>query len=244
MFGRQHPFGNIYMDRSPTLTSQGKYHENYGNEGSEGDLSSSEFDEGDRFTPEQAISQCVKWFTKVSPNPVTNRTGLVYDRRMQKHFHPYQKHPECPERTLTIMGALESSGLKNRMFQLPVRTATDAELLLVHTPEHLSYVNSLIDPVKRKENFLSLERRSAYASEGSVEAAYVSCGSVLSALDHLVSGKIRNALCVVRPPGHHAERDEVCGFCLFDNVAVAASVAVKEHGFKRVLILGKNFIST
>jgi len=201
--------------------------------------SGSDSDMDDGMTPSEATRNAVEWYKKIGLPKYTHRTGLAYDERMRHHRHPYHKHPECPERVETIMASLMETGLARRMFRIPIRLANDAQLGLIHAPEHISFVNSLVDDATRKNLFHSLEHRSAFASEGSVEAAYVSCGCVLSALEHVASNVILNAVCVVRPPGHHAEKQVVCGFCLFDNVAVAAAVAIKEFGYKRVLILGE-----
>jgi acetoin utilization deacetylase AcuC-like enzyme len=202
------------------------------------DDASEEEDDDDEIIPTQlAVERAVTWYLSVAQPQVSFRTGLAYDVRMMNHKHPYSHHPECPERVESIMLSLETVGFSERMRRLPITLADESDLLLVHSQRHLAYVKSLLNDSTRKEQFFSLEHRSAFASDGSVEAAYVSAGCVITALENIANSTIKNAMCVVRPPGHHAERDQVCGFCLFDNVAVAAAVATTRLGFQRVLVL-------
>lgn len=81
------------------------------------------------------------------------------------------------------------------------------------------------------------EYNSVYLHPKTFECASVAAGSVLQVVDHVVSGQSRSGVCVVRPPGHHAEPDAAQGFCIFNNVAVAAQYAIRDHGLKRVLIV-------
>jgi acetoin utilization deacetylase AcuC-like enzyme len=74
-------------------------------------------------------------------------------------------------------------------------------------------------------------------SAGSSPAALRAAGAVVAAVDEVVAGRIRNAFCAVRPPGHHAERDRAMGFCLFNNIAVGALHARDVHGFKRIAVV-------
>ena len=183
-----------------------------------------------------AIRTSVAWFQRSCYVPYV---GLIFDERMQQHSHPYGEHVERPERTKSIIEALKLSGLAQRMYSIPLRTVKNEELLLIHTPEHISFVNSLANSEVRDAKFSLLEMLSAYANEGTVEAAYISVSCVLSALDKIHENIIKSAICVVRPPGHHAEKDQACGFCFFDNVAIAAAVAIEKYQFKKVLILGR-----
>jgi histone deacetylase 6 len=212
----------------------------------EGDYSEDEEDDSGSVDALESDAQAateyvVNWFNSVMPRTPKYRTGLAYDDRMRFHQHPSQSHPECPERIEVIMETFKQTGLMSKLFNIPVKEAQESDILNIHSRKHLAFVKSLDDPSERETQRSYLDRHSAYASEGSVTAAFVSAGAVVSAVEHLASKVVRNAVCVVRPPGHHAENSKVCGFCLFDNVAVAASVAIKKHGYERVLILGQLF---
>ena len=141
-------------------------------------------------------------------------------------------HPECPERLDAVLRGLGEAGLLNRLARVDARAATEEELLLCHTREYLS-------TAKR-----DVESGRPYLSTGdtditpnSWEVAARAAGGVLNAVDAVVSGKARNAFCAVRPPGHHATPNRGMGFCLFNNVAIAARHAQRKHGLARVLIV-------
>ncbi len=139
-------------------------------------------------------------------------------------------HPERPERLLAIVAALEERdwlGWERR--EAPA--ASEEELMLVHPREQVEGVRELcragggpIDP-------------DTYAGESSWEAALRSAGSACAMTRALVSGEATVGFSAGRPPGHHAEPSRAMGFCLFDNVAVAAALAIAELGIERVFIL-------
>ncbi|MFO1520155.1 MAG: histone deacetylase [bacterium] len=159
-----------------------------------------------------------------------NRIALVQDPRYLDHLTG-ALHPERPERLKSIQKMLEESGLEKKAISIEPREATEEEIALVHTRE-------LIDEVKatqhRDSTFLDPD---THASRHSWEAAKLAAGGLLVALDELLSGKVEEAFAFPRPPGHHAERDHAMGFCLFNNVAIAAEVAIQKKGLKKVVIL-------
>src|SRR6185437_13300485 len=112
-----------------------------------------------------------------------------------------------------------------------VREATREELLRVHPPDYL-------DAVARFEAAGGgLIEADTWVNPGSNESALLAAGASVEAVAHVVEGRDRRALCLVRPPGHHARPHEPMGFCLYDNVAVAAADAVHRLGLERVLIV-------
>uniref|UniRef100_A0A7N0TC05 histone deacetylase n=1 Tax=Kalanchoe fedtschenkoi TaxID=63787 RepID=A0A7N0TC05_KALFE len=170
------------------------------------------------------------------------KVGLVYDDRMCKHFNTDgEHHPENPDRVRTIWNALQSAGVSQRCVMLNAKEAEDEFIELVHSKNHIKLVHSIgslrTDSQRRK---IESKFNSIYLNEGSTEAAYLAAGSVLAAAQTVASGELESAFAIVRPPGHHAEKNEPMGFCLYNNVAIAASFLLEkrpELGVKKILIV-------
>ena len=165
-----------------------------------------------------------------------SRTGIVYDERMLGHKSA-KYHPECPERVISIVEAIRKLGLGRHMRKVEARETTPEEVILGHTQEHYENVQRLSDPSFRAQMEFYLSRQSVYTNENSVEASSVSAGATVQLVEDVCSGKLKNGLAVVRPPGHHATCSCMMGFCLFNNVAVAAIKAKKKYGIRRILIV-------
>ncbi|CAH8362067.1 unnamed protein product [Eruca vesicaria subsp. sativa] len=170
------------------------------------------------------------------------KVGLLYDERMCKHDTPDgEDHPECPDRIKYIWEVLHLSGLAQRCVVLSGSKAEDKQLQLVHTKKHVNLVKSLSTKKKdSKRNKIASEFDSIYLNGGSSEAAYLAAGSVVEVAEKVAEGELDSGFAIVRPPGHHAEEDEAMGFCLFNNVAVAASYLLnqrKDLGIKKILIV-------
>jgi acetoin utilization deacetylase AcuC-like enzyme len=120
----------------------------------------------------------------------------------------------------------------DRVAPIQPRRASQAELEAVHTREHIERIRAACE-----RGGGALDGGDTFASPASYDVALLAAGAVVSAIDAVVSGKAASAFCAVRPPGHHAERDEPMGFCLFNNVAVGARYARQRHGIERVAIL-------
>lgn len=159
------------------------------------------------------------------------RTGLAADPAMRLH-RTGEGHPEQPARYSAVMDRLEFLGLRDVLATINPRPATDEELGLVHTPSYISLVSREV-----RNGYEQLTTGDTAICEQSLDAARLASGCVLSAVDAVFSGAVDNAFCVVRPPGHHAGADRGMGFCLFNNVAVAARYAQKEWGADRVAII-------
>lgn len=141
-------------------------------------------------------------------------------------------HPESPNRLRAIMQRLEQSGLVASLTRIEPRQAEDEWVTLVHRPEYVAQLNQHAPTHGR----VSLDPDTSM-SPGSLGAAYLAAGGALAGVDAIMAGQVRHAFCAVRPPGHHAEADRAMGFCLFNNVAIAARYAQKRYGLQRVLIV-------
>jgi acetoin utilization deacetylase AcuC-like enzyme len=165
-----------------------------------------------------------------SPQP----TGLLYDDVYLKHLAGSSGHPERPERLVFIHEALEKAGLTQSLFPIRPRRVTEEELELVHKPSYIALVRRELSNV---QGYRELSTGDTLVSSGSLEAAEFAAGGVLNAVDAVMQGKVKNAFAAVRPPGHHATPRRGMGFCIFNNVAIAARYVQKKYGLQRVLII-------
>ncbi|XP_039279130.1 histone deacetylase 6 [Nilaparvata lugens] len=170
---------------------------------------------------------------------------FVYDPLMMEHRNMFDSHPERPERISNIYETLKQYNVLERMNHLPSRKATEEELLLVHSSEHVGQmksVGSIPLPAEANEKEwreLSKEEsyKSIYLHPKSYDSALLAAGSLLQVVDSVMNGESGSGIAVIRPPGHHAEEFEPCGFCIFNNVSVAAKYAITKYNLTRVLIL-------
>ena len=159
------------------------------------------------------------------------KTALVADPIFRNHLAGRQ-HPERPERFDAVIAGLQQAGLLDRLLPLDRRVITTAELELCHSPEYLRTARQDIEA-----GYPSLSTGDTDVTAKSWEVASEAAGGVLNAVDAVMAGRARNAFCAVRPPGHHATRRRGMGFCIFNNVALAARYAQRQHGLERVMIV-------
>jgi len=158
------------------------------------------------------------------------KTGIVKDDRYMEHSADGY-HPESPERLETLYGMLAEPAMKGEFEEIQPRMATQDELELVHDK---SYIRLVASTAGRRMTMLDPD---TYACPKSFDAARLAAGGTLEAVDRVMRGQVDNAFAFVRPPGHHAEANRAMGFCLFNNVAVAASYALKAHHIGKTLII-------
>lgn len=156
-------------------------------------------------------------------------TGIVYHPDYLKHT--MAGHPENAQRLMAIMKMLKKEGILEATKSIAPRKAKIAEIEYVHSAHYIDRVKSLCE---RGGGYLDPD---TYVLPSSFEIALLAAGGVLAAADAVIDGKVKNALALVRPPGHHALRDRGMGFCIFNNIAIAAKYAQKKYGLKKVLIV-------
>jgi acetoin utilization deacetylase AcuC-like enzyme len=159
------------------------------------------------------------------------KTALAADPIFREHLAG-RDHPERPERFDAVMAGLERAGLMEKLARLDRRVITEAELQLCHAPEYLRTARLDIEG-----GFLSLSTGDTDVTPNTWEVASEAAGAVLNAVDAVMAGRVRNAFCAVRPPGHHANRRRGMGFCVFNNVALGARYAQQRYGVERVTIV-------
>ena len=160
----------------------------------------------------------------------TARTQVFFDPAMLAH-QPSAAHPESPKRASVVMDAVRALEQRGQLSVASPRRATEDDLLLIHTPTYINQVRSDIAAGRR-----TLSTGDTEISPGSLTAALTAAGAILTAVDAVMRGSIRNAFCAVRPPGHHASANRGMGFCVFNNIAIGARYAQRRHGVERVLI--------
>ena len=161
-------------------------------------------------------------------------TGLLYDDVYLRHLSGNTGHPERPERLTAIWAGLEKAGLVKSLPRITPRRATDDELALVHDRAYLELTRRELSNV---QGLKELSTGDTLVSRDSLDVARAAAGGVLNAVDAVMVRRVSNVFCAVRPPGHHATRNRGMGFCLYNNVAVAARYLQRVHGARRVLIV-------
>jgi acetoin utilization deacetylase AcuC-like enzyme len=141
-------------------------------------------------------------------------------------------HPECPARLSAIDDQLIASGIAGYLQHHAAPLATAEELARVHPREYIEAIRAAAP----QRGIVHLDPDTAM-SPGTWGAALRAAGAAVLATDLVVGGEAESAFCSVRPPGHHATRTRAMGFCIFNNVAVAALHALERHGLERVAII-------
>jgi acetoin utilization deacetylase AcuC-like enzyme len=170
----------------------------------------------------------------MAPAKVTaTATGFVFDPVYLEH-KTGPGFPERPQRVEAIVKRLKEKGLLAKMESLaPLRDPLEW-ITAVHAPAYVERVRKACAACG--DGVEHLDSGDCPISARSYDAALAAAGAPLAAVDAVMAGRIRNAFCAVRPPGHHALKDRAMGFCLFNNVAIAARYIQKKHGLAKVLI--------
>uniref|UniRef100_A0A2I3NDG7 Histone deacetylase 10 n=1 Tax=Papio anubis TaxID=9555 RepID=A0A2I3NDG7_PAPAN len=167
-------------------------------------------------------------------------TALVYHEDMTATRLLWDD-PECeierPERLTAALDRLRQRGLEQRCLRLSAREASKEELGLVHSPEYVSLVRKTQVLGEEELQALSGQFDAIYFHPSTFHCARLAAGAGLQLVDAVLTGAVQNGLALVRPPGHHSQRAAANGFCVFNNVAIAAAYAKQKHGLHRILIV-------
>ncbi|XP_038612798.1 polyamine deacetylase HDAC10 [Tachyglossus aculeatus] len=167
-------------------------------------------------------------------------TALLYDEAMTR-VELLWDDPICaievPERLSSSYERLRRHGLAQRCVRLPARDGTEEDVRLVHSPEYLEVVKATQTMGQEELRALSQRYDAVYFHPASYQCARLAVGVTLQLVDAVLTGAVRNGMALVRPPGHHSQRDAANGFCVFNNVAIAARHAKARHGLERILIV-------
>ncbi|XP_072025993.1 histone deacetylase 6-like isoform X2 [Amphiura filiformis] len=214
----------------------------------------------EEMTPEETLLACKKLDELISQTSqlhvAPHRTCLAYDERMQKHKPPFglvnnshisnelqkfikltNEHPERPERISHIFERHKKWGLVDRCLNVQPRMATDEEIALCHDPQYIEETKDYANFSPRELLSFQDKYSSIYLHQSTHDCARLALGCTLQVVDTVLSGKARNGVAIVRPPGHHAEYHTAMGFCFFNHIAIAAEHAKKNYGLQRILIL-------
>ncbi|XP_071082347.1 histone deacetylase 6-like isoform X2 [Haliotis cracherodii] len=168
----------------------------------------------------------------------TQGTGLVYDERLTRHFHAWNEDfSEKPERILEPFARCQALGLVNRCCRIQARPATESEILSLHSKDHIRLLKETSSMSEEQLKNLSQMYDYIYFHNHIYESAQLALGGAIDLVDHVVTGRLRNGMAIIRPPGHHAMKEEFNGYCYLNNVAVSAKLALDNHNLKRILIV-------
>ena len=158
-------------------------------------------------------------------------TGFLYDDRFLDH-DAGAGHPERRERLSSTMAHLQAQAWFGQLRMLAPRVAEETWVESVHSHDLIVRARSACE-----QELPFLDVMDVGISRESFDTALLAVGGAQMLADIVIAGEVDNAFALCRPPGHHAERDQALGFCLFNNVAIAARYLQKEHGLDKILIL-------
>lgn len=159
------------------------------------------------------------------------RTGFLYDPRFLEH-KTRSGHPECPERLERTLAYLQKLPWFKNLLPVQTRRAQNEWIQKIHSTGYALRAKQTCE-----KNQPILDTPDVCVSRQSYEVALLACGGALQLADAMISGKIENGFGLLRPPGHHAEKEFAMGFCLFNNIAILARYLQIKHTLEKILIL-------
>ena len=158
-----------------------------------------------------------------------NKVGYVYDPIFLQHDTGY--HVENPSRLTSIMSYLEKTGTLVELIPVKARAASVDEIAMVHDRQYIAYIEYV---AKKGGAWLEVD---TVMSPKSFDAAIFAAGGLMEATDLVLNGELNSAFALVRPPGHHATHDRALGFCIFNNIAIAAKHVMLKYDLDRIAII-------
>ena len=157
---------------------------------------------------------------------------LIYTHADCLQHVPGPGHPESPARLKAVVDALQAARIDGVQWR-DAPLGTTEQVLLIHTPGYLEWVQSQ----RPEDGYQALDGGDTVMSPGSWQAVMRCVGAACAGVDDVVEGRATNVFCATRPCGHHAEADQAMGFCIFNQVAIAAVHAQRAHGLQRVAVV-------
>ncbi len=161
--------------------------------------------------------------------------SFVYRNTFRLHENPTM-HPEKPERLAAIDRAVAKSGIGSLLINTTPCAASENDLSIVHSPSYIEQIEEAAKRARNENKLIQLDS-DTFMSQQTFEVAKLAAGASMTAIDTLAKDDISSSFVAVRPPGHHAMSQRQMGFCIFNNIAIAANYARKHLGHKRVLII-------
>ena len=158
-------------------------------------------------------------------------TTVIYSHPIFLNHETGPGHPECTDRLRVIQSALKAPEFSHAIRKEAPR-GTKTQILSTHSKDHLDRLMQAVP----SHGLIRLDG-DTLMSNHSLDAAFHAAGAVCDAVDMVMARQADNAFCAVRPPGHHAERNRAMGFCLFNNIAIAANHARNRHSIERIAIV-------
>ncbi len=158
------------------------------------------------------------------------KTALYYSDTFLEHMVP-EGHPENNNRIKFILKKIKESNFKNLKFKI-AKPATNNILNLGHTER---YIN-LLSQLKPEKEIIKIDQ-DTFMSPKTIEAAKIGVGSLIDAIDSVLEKKNKNAFCLIRPPGHHAEREKAMGFCFFSTIGIGAKYLKKIKNIYKIAVV-------
>ena len=158
-------------------------------------------------------------------------TTCIFTANSSIHHDTGPGHPECPERIPSIISGLKKIRSQKLIFK-NVGSFDEKYIKLTHSEKYFKKINQSFP----KEGLAFLDG-DTIVSKSSKEAAYDAVSSIINAIDAVMNKEFDNAFCVIRPPGHHAEKEQAMGFCIFNNVAVGAIYLLEKFKLNKVAII-------
>ena len=158
-------------------------------------------------------------------------TKIFYHTDFENHI-PTLNNPECANRTKNIMGLIQKENFQNIAIEEPEKIKKE----LIYAAHDKGFVDETINKFPENDEIYYLDQETPVSS-GSKDATLRAAGAGIDAINSIIDGKSKNAFCIVRPPGHHACINKSMGFCVFNNVAIAAYYLINKYDYSNIAIV-------